>query len=278
MIWIGYAILGIMLFIFLTYGEKKYQFRKRENFIFSIIYLLVLAGIFSRFGVYSFNDNIFMIVVSELFCQLIYISYFLEKDFFNKEDKYLMFYIGKIVVAFLINQELINKVSDVFLSGEDLKIIIWLVIIVYLYQFFGVRDNINSTSIKKDISISKENIVMSFAKLKLIYGEDISFSDEDRKLVIYAIMIFNNYKRPKVFRKIDNILFKIDNKPRKLGIMQIMSKKYINDYESISSACKKIEKLYSKSNDSFEVINLYDKDNAKDIGYIYEELKKFCKL
>lgn len=276
MVWIGYAILGIVLFIFLTYGERKYQFGKRENFVFSIIYLLVVAGIFSRFGVYSFNDNIFMTFVSELFCQLIYISYFLEKEFFNKEDKYLMFYIGKIIVAFLINQELINKVSDVFLSGEDLKIIIWLVIIVYLYQFFKARDNINSTSVKKEIS--KENIVMSFAKLKLIYGEDISISDEDRKLVIYAIMILNNYKRPKIFRKLDNILFKIDNKPRELGIMQIMSKKYINDYESISSACKKIEKLYSKSNNSLEVINLYDKDNAKDIGYIYEELKKFCKL
>lgn len=278
MVWIGYAILGIVLFIFLTYGERKYQFGKRENFVFSIIYLLVVAGIFSRFGVYSFNDNIFMIFISELFCQLIYISYFLEKDFFNKEDRYLIFYIGKIVVAFLINQELVNKVSDVFLSGEELKIIIWLVIIVYLYQLFKVRDNINSTSVKKDISISKENVVMSFAKLKLIYGEDISISDEDRKLVIYAIMIFNNYKRPKIFRKLDNILFKIDNKPRKLGIMQIMSKKYLNDYDSISSACKKVEKLYSKSNNSLEIINLYDKDNAKDIVYIYEELKKFRKL
>lgn len=242
--------------------------------IFSFIYLLVIAGLFLRFGQSSFNENIFMIIVVEVICQLIYISYFLDKNFFNKEDKYVSFYIFKIILAFFINKELISKVKDVFLSGEDLKIVIWLLIIVYLYQFLKGREISFKTS-KENDSISRENIVLSFTKLRLLFGDNI---DGDRKLVLYAIMIFQNYNRPKAFRVIDNILFKINQKPRKLGIMQVMSKKFINDYESIEIVSKKVDKLYDKNKDDIKVINLYDKNNGKEIALIYEEIKKFCKL
>ncbi len=277
MVWFLYVVLGILLFGLVTYGVEKYNFTKSQNIILSMIYLLIIAGIFSRIGIADFNENIFMIIVFELFCQLIYISYFLEKDFFNKEERYLTFYIFKIILAFIINQELINKVNDVFLSGEDLKIIVWLLIIVYLYQLFKDKET-NNSIVKKDTVISRENIVVSFAKLKLIYDDDIAIEKESKKLVLYAIMIFNNYKRPKLFRKFDDILFRFNNKPRKLGIMQVISKKYINDYESIDIVSKKIEKLYEKKNKDIDVINSYDKDNCKEICNIYEELKKFCKF
>ena len=92
------------------------------------------------------------------------------------------------------------------------------------------------------------------------------------------MLIFNNFLRPKVFRRVDNLLFKLNNKPRKLGIMQVMSKKYINDYESIVTVCKKIDKLWCKNCKAIDIINSYDKDNSKDIGYIYNYLKEFCKL
>lgn len=276
MTWIIYIIFGILLFFLLIFYGRKYNFTKINNIIFTIIYLLIISGIFIRCGFNSINENIFMIGVVELFCQLIYISYILDKDFFNKNDKYFSFYIIKIVLLFILNKELINKVSDVFLSGNDLKIIVWLLVIVYLYQFFKGRDI--KIAYKSSDSISRENIIMSFAKLKLKYDEDVVISGDNKKLVIYSIMIFNNYNKPSFFRKIDSVLFKFDNKPRKLGIMQIKSKKYINDYESIVSAVKKIEKLYEKSKKDNEVISLYDKENSKDILYIYDELKKFCKI
>ena len=276
MTWIIYIIFGILLFFLLIFYGRKYNFTKINNIIFTIIYLLIISGIFIRCGFNSINENIFMIGVVELFCQLIYISYILDKDFFNKNDKYFSFYIIKIVLLFILNKELINKVSDVFLSGNDLKIIVWLLVIVYLYQFFKGRDI--KIAYKSDDNISRENIIMSYAKLKLKYDEDVVISGDNKKLVIYSIMIFNNYNKPSFFRKIDSVLFKFDNKPRKLGIMQIKSKKYINDYESIVSAVKKIEKLYEKSKKDNEVISLYDKENSKDIIYIYDELKKFCKI
>lgn len=275
MIFVGYIIFGVVLFILDLFLSSKYKFNRREKVIFTILYILVISGVFSRMGLINFNKDIFLIVVVELFCQLFYSNYILEKDVFNKNDNFFSFYFIKIILVFFINRELINKVKDVFLSGDDLKTIIWLLVIVYIYQFFKDRD----VTLKSDEkNISKESIVLSFAKLKLKYEEDISLNDDNQKLVVYSIMIFNNYMRSKLFRKLDSIIFRINNKPRKLGIMQIMTKKYINDYESIVMACKKIDKLYVKNKNDLDVIALYDKDHSKDICLIYNELKKFCKL
>lgn len=275
MIFVGYIIFGVILFILDLFLSSKYKFNKREKVIFTVLYILVISGIFSRMRLINFNKDIFLIVVVELFCQLFYSNYILEKDVFNKNDNFFSFYFIKIILVFFINRELINKVKDVFLSGDDLKTIIWLLVIVYIYQFFKDRD----VPLKSDEkNISKESIVLSFARLKLKYEDDISLNDDNQKLVVYSIMIFNNYMRTRLFRKLDSIIFRINNKPRKLGIMQIMTKKYINDYESIVMACKKIDKLYVKNKNDLEVIALYDKDHSKEIGLIYNELKKFCKL
>ena len=275
MIFVGYIIFGVILFILDLFLSSKYKFNRREKVIFTILYILVISGVFSRMGLINFNKDIFLIVVVELFCQLFYSNYILEKDVFNKNDNFFSFYFIKIILVFFINRELINKVKDVFLSGDDLKTIIWLLVIVYIYQFFKDRD----VPLKSDEkNISKESIVLAFARLKLKYEEDISLNDDNQKLVVYSIMIFNNYMRTRLFRKLDSIIFRINNKPRKLGIMQIMTKKYINDYESIVMACKKIDKLYVKNKNDLEVIALYDKDHSKEIGLIYNELKKFCKL
>ena len=275
MIFVGYIIFGVILFILDLFLSSKYKFNRREKVIFTVLYILVISGIFSRMRLINFNKDIFLIVVVELFCQLFYSNYILEKDVFNKNDNFFSFYFIKIILVFFINRELINKVKDVFLSGDDLKTIIWLLVIVYIYQFFKDRD----VTLKSDEkNISKESIVLSFARLKLKYEDDISLNDDNQKLVVYSIMIFNNYMRTRLFRKLDSIIFRINNKPRKLGIMQIMTKKYINDYESIVMACKKIDKLYVKNKNDLEVIALYDKDHSKEIGLIYNELKKFCKL
>ena len=59
-------------------------------------------------------------------------------------------------------------------------------------------------------------------------------------------MIYENYYKPKLARKLDVIKFRIDNEERKLGIMQVKTKKLITDEESIEITIKKLEKIYNK--------------------------------
>ena len=65
--------------------------------------------------------------------------------------------------------------------------------------------------------------------------------------------------------------------------MQIYSKKFITDEESIQIVSKKLEKIYEKKKSGKKdvgalVLEGYSKDASSDLCFIYEELKKFCDL
>ena len=272
-----------MVFLLSGYLNKKYKFTRIQSLVFSIFFVLVLAGISYRLGFSKFNENIFLILVFKFVIELIYNIYFLEEDYFNKEDNNVKWALIEILLMFYLNQELIIKVNDIFLVGEDLKVIVWLFIIVYIYNFYKSCGTVNKSRVVEEKNISRENIVVSYAKCKIMYGEDITLEDEKNRLIVYAIMILNNYERPGVLRKLDNTIFKINGIPRKLGIMQVMSKKFITDSESIEIVCKKIDKLALKSKgnkkDNYKEIFVgYDKKSSDKLTYIYEELKKFSAL
>lgn len=278
--WIIYIVLGIILFIIINYIDIKYKINRREWLILSIIFMLVFAGILVRLGI-NYTNDIFLIFVFMMLTDIFYNSYILEQDFFSKEDKNIYYYILLIIIGFIINQEFINKVEEVFLTGEDLRLIIWFLVIIYLYKF-SISKNILSTNIKENTKfISKDSILISYVKLKEKYYEECNYDNKDISNIIYSIMIYENKKRSKLLRKIDNFNYKINGGIKKLGIMQVESKKFITDSESINITYKKITKLYDKYNKkkdkniSFKVLDDYLKEESNNVKYIYEIIRKF---
>ena len=281
MVIIGYVLLGLILFVILNLLSKKYLFSKTKCLFCSILFIIVVAGFCARFGWYDFNENIFLVIVFKFIINLFYINYLEKEDFFNKEEKNIQWFILELIIIFVINQEFINKVEEVFLVGDELKLLIWLIIFFILFNFFKDKNNnIKTKEIKK--SLSEEQIIMSFSKIKLSYDEDIKSIDRKTKLIIYSILVFNNYQRPLFFRKLDNIKFKFSNKKAKLGIGQVVSKKFITDIESIELLRKKIEKIMTKTKNSKrnykDVFISYDKENSDKLILIYENIEKFCNL
>lgn len=278
--WIIYIVLGIILFIIINYIDIKYKINRREWLILSIIFMLVFAGILVRLGI-NYTSDIFLVFVFMMLADIFYNSYILEQDFFSKEDKNIYYYILLIIIGFIINQEFINRVEEVFLTGEDLRLIIWLLVIIYLYKF-SISKNILSTNIKESTKfISKDSILISYVKLKEKYYEECNYDNKDISNIIYSIMIYENKKRSKLLRKIDNFNYKINGGIKKLGIMQVESKKFITDSESINITYKKITKLYDRYNKkkdknvSIKVLDDYLKEESNNVKYIYEVIKKF---
>ena len=277
--WLIYIILGIILFIIIKYIENKYKINRREWLIFSIIIMLLFVGILVRLGI-NYTSDIFLIFVFMMLTDIFYNSYILEQDFFSKEDKNIYYYILLIIIGFIINQEFINRVEEVFLTGEDLRLIIWFLAIIYLYKF-SISKNILSNNKETTKFISKDSILISYVKLKEKYYDECNYDNKDISNIIYSIMIYENKKRSKLLRKIDNFNYKINGGIKKLGIMQVESKKFITDSESINITYKKITKLYDKYNKkkdkniSFKVLDDYLKEESNNVKYIYEVIKKF---
>lgn len=271
--WIYYLIIGLILFIIISYLQKKFKLTKLEQFIITNILLVTISGISNRL-IINYNSDIFLSLAFLMIIDIIYQGYFLGRDFFDKEEANLKYYILLIIVGFLINQEFINRVNEVFLTGEDFRLIIWFLIIIYIYQFIKNKD-IFSYKVKEKHFLSEEGILIQYTKLK--YRYPTTYENDKLKKVLYSIMLYENHRRGKILRYFDNLKYRITGNPRKLGIMQVDSKKFITDAESIDIVYKKLDKLYNKKNSKKtipDLIKSYNKESAEDIMYIYNIIEK----
>ena len=278
--WIFYMFLSIVFFLILLVIDNKYKITKLEKIIISLLLLLIVAGMMKRY-VFSHTEQVFFIFVFIFFIDLIYHSYFLERDFFDREEKNVFYYCLLVFVGFIINQEFINRVDQVFLAGEDLRIIIWFLLFLFLYYFIKSRNILQNREDTSTISISREMVLKQYVQLKDYYYNDCHPDDKELSNVLLSIMIFENHRRGKILRYYDNFLYRLHGGKKKLGIMQVESKQFITDQQSIEIVYKKLEKLYQKDSKTKkrikieDVIVKYDKENAKDIQRIFDIIRKF---
>lgn len=277
--WIFYIFLGVVLFFILSFIQNKYKITKLERMIISLIYMMIVSGFCYKYGI-NCTENIFLIFVFLLIIDVIYNSYFIDRDFFDRNEKNISYYIVLILLGFFINQEFINQVTQVFLTGNDLRLLLWAFSFIFIYKMVKDRNIFSNKEVTVKNVMSREMVLVNYAKLKDKYFDECNYSNKDISNIIYAIMILENHKRGKILRNIDYILFRFNGKKSKLGIMQVESNKYITDSESIELVHKKIEKLYDKKKTGRKVnidsiIKEYDKEDYENIMYIFDIIKKF---
>ena len=288
LVFISYVFFAFLLFLFLNFAVKKFSLTKVQYVLFTNIFLVFLASVASYFHLNTFCDDIFIIVIFEFLIRMLYTTYLLEKDFFSKEEGVLSLYLGNVIVAYLLNQFIIRQVDMVFLNPEQLKFLLWVFIILFVYQFFYKKEIITSTEkISKKTSIADRGqyIILQYAKMKKKYGKEIQVQGNMRFL-IYAIMIFENYKRPSFFRQMDYFRYQFDHVPRKQGIMQVDSKKILSDLESIEFIENKLENLQEKKKSKKNDIDISfllkgigkEQEEIEQIEKIYQYLKEFSEL
>ena len=275
-----YLIFGLILFFIINYIKMKDKGIK--NFLpIILIYIIIISGIIANKDI---NTNIFLVVVVEFFIRLI--SNLLSND--NDDNlRFIYEYVLYILMSLIINNVFINKVDNIFLGGESLKIVVWILIILYLYQNIKIIDNPVIIEEKPiDNSKYREYIVTNYAKFKNLYNNEIDTDNSLLKNLLYAIMIYEDKKRNKYLRAIDNLFIGKINKLYKVGIMQVPSKIYLTDVESIKIVENKLIKIYNKYliADELTMVNKILKDYYKDdlivnnVTYIYNVINNFLSL
>ena len=278
--WIFYILMGLGLFGVISFFKNKFNITKLEGLVISLVYMMIISGICFEWGI-KYTENIFLIFVFLLVIDIIYNSYFIEKDFFDKNDNNVIYYVVLIVLGFFINQEFINEVNQVFLTGNDLRLLLWFLAIIFIYKMCKDREVFSNISNHDMKEIGRNTVLVNYAKFKDKYFDECNYSNKDISNIIYAIMIYENHNRGKVLRNYDYFMFKVNGKKNKLGIMQVESNKFISDSESIDIVHKKIEKIYDKHKkgkkkvDIKNIIKEYDKENYEIIMYIFDIIKKF---
>ena len=276
--WILYLVFSMIGFLLLLFIDKKYHITKVDKIILSLLYLFLIAGLFYRLK-WDYTENIFVIFIFFFVIDLIYHYAILDKDFFQKEERNVFYYVVLLILGFFFNQEFINRVNDIFLSGEEIRLLIWIGILFFIYRFAKEKDVFNRVNVSTNSSINEESIMISYAKLKVQYHELLDSEDKDLQTLMYAFMIYYNNSRNKLFRQIDNLKMKIHGSKRRLGIMQVEVDHVISDSLSIEIALDKIKKNYKKSSSKKikikDAIHAYDMENEKEIESIFDILLKF---
>lgn len=281
-----YIVASLGLELFLLKLEKKKKDHFIDYVVISNIYMIVLAGIFSNCYFINNNDMIFLIILFQILEDIFYKNIVREMSFFQNNDYQIKKYISSFLSTYFVNILFIYQIDSVFLNIEEIKFLLWVVIIIYFY-FFMKNDIIAfiPRNRKEKFYQDKEYIVMQYAKFKSRYGSVVYSRYRELIPLIYAMMIYENYYRPEFIRKMDHFKYQAFKTSGKFGIMQVYSHQELTDEESIQIAIKRIEGIYFKVsrnkrnswNRISKVIFQYHRKDAKEILNIDREIRNFIK-
>ena len=152
---------------------------------------------------------------------------------------------------------LVNENESVFIPIDEIRNAIWFAIIAYIAKCIWdiSKTRLNGQAIypweKREQIIHRryEKFVNRFGSHILLRVHQKYPKDKHGKgnfiCLLYAIMIYEDYNRPKLYRLVENFLKTIcPQKVMTIGIMQVKSKEYITDLESIDLAIEKLLEVY----------------------------------
>lgn len=265
-------LLTIPLTFVLNYLERNNN-SKLSKIVVPTIYTILIAAIFP-----SLKTNIFLIVIFEIFIRNFYITNMVERE--NNNLNGIVENILSIILSLFVYNYFISKVDTVIPNPEDIKGFIWFLLLVYLLYLIKINNKDKETTEKeKEVTYKKEQVVMEYAKFKNKYADSIKTEDEIVNDLLYSIMIFENYKTPKIYRKLNEYINTFKRSKTKYGIMQVESYNRISDLESINIVKEELESnLDSKLRGNKKLTKLlsnYKKEEQNAIISIYKEIVEF---
>lgn len=193
-----------------------------------------------------------------------------------------------IGAACFLTKYFLSKPETVFIQASELVNEFWLVVIAVVYKFMTIfLDKVYTQ--KKVVSESRLDKYISnrFNYFYKKYKDTIQITEDDNRIwiLLFSIMIFENYNRGRFKRKLERIKVR-SGRHTTVGIMQVESDTDLTDEESINRAYFKLKDEIVMGNivtDDEGEINCYayqynpDSDYARSVTYIYQRLYNYLK-
>lgn len=270
-------ILTIPLTIILNHFQKE-ENRKINQLLIPSLYIIIISALIP-----SIKENIFLIVVFEIFIRNFYITNVVNSNTEISNTTYIFESIVSIALSLFTYNYFIAQVNTVIPNPEDIKGFVWFLIILYATYLYNLstKNKVKEAKVK-DTKRKKEKTIMQYARFKNLYAPLVKSKNELINNLIYAIMIYEDYKTPKIYRNINTYIGAVTKKETKYGIMQIPSYERISDEESIKRVLNSFEKQLKNTklkaeNQIEKLLSNYKKEEQQEIISIYEEILEFSK-
>lgn len=278
-------ILGIFLFLIINWiGRHSYSvgymqismFLKVEeapafNFLFRVIspivYLFIVSAILYKIGLDRFVSNVYFISIYYVLFRLIF-NLLTNRGLLMNWYRQVLYWISIIAISYFSYTEIIYKKENILPDFETVSNELWIIILIFLFH------TLNQIRISSDKTIKrKQNYLQSrLSHFKGKYGELVNERTTNTKLksIIYALMIYEDFNRPKAARIVENARFKLTGKKHSLGLMQVQTTELINDKKSVELGIEKVLKAHNKALKKKGLDKLKKEDFNKNNGYSYE--------
>lgn len=245
--------LGIGLFFLINWiGKHSYSigymeisvFVKTEeapalNFLIRvltpIVYIIIVSSVLYYFGLDKYVWNIYLVNIYYILFRLIF-NLITNRGLLLNWYRQFLYWTAIVIISFISYEKLISVKANILPDLTTMANELWIIIFIFIFQIANnLRFSQEATQKRKDNYLKSR-----YNHFKRLYGQLIKelTNNEILESIVYAILIYEDFNRPVIARKIENIKFKVTKKPHTLGVMQVRTDKFINDYESIVKGSK----------------------------------------
>ena len=242
--WIGKHSISVgymQLSMFLRNDEAP-AFNLLFRVLTPIIFILIISYIFYSLELDYLVISIYNVIIYYFVIRFIVNILFGRSKLVNWPRQIIMASIS-VISGYFIYQSIIITKSNLMPDFSTISNELWLIVIIFVYQLFNKISVPNEATKKRKNSylISRYNLYSSK------YDSIIKSKVVDKKIeaLIYSILLYEAFNRPKVVRLIENIVFRF-KKSGTLGIMQVTSSKMIGDKKSVELGIEKILNDYKR--------------------------------
>lgn len=265
------------------------------NVCFIFIYMIL----YNTGAACRYDDLIFYVIFYYVYRILLICFVLKRRELLNIWYELFCGTVGSLIAYFLANYFLV-KPQEVFIEVQELVNEFWLLVILIVYRFVVLL--LDKVFCQKNVV--SQNMLDKYIRNKFRYFYHkykavIKVTREEKILwiLLFSIMIFENYNRGGIKRKLERIKI-FFGRSATVGIMQIRSTENLTDEESIVKAYEKLKNEIMAEDlaagvdwDDEMQIEYYayqynpSEDYSKSVSYIYQCLRaylaehsEFCKV
>lgn len=208
-----------------------------------IIYIIIVSALLYKFKLDRLVDRIYLVNIYYLSFRLLF-NLLRGRGVLLNWPRQILYWLCITTASYFTFSKIIVIKSNLLPDFNSIANELWIIIGIFIFQM------LNTIRLSNNSSGKRKNKYL-FAKFNLFrhkYGKTINEIAGNEKLeaLSYAILIYENFNRPRLYRWAENVSFKITKKPHTLGVMQVKTSKYISDSESVFLGVTKIKLEYEK--------------------------------
>jgi len=279
-------LLAILLFFIINWiGKYSYSmgyisisvFVKTEeapalNFIIRVltpvVYLLVVSTILYALNLDKYVINFYFVNCYYILFRLCF-NLLTGRGLLLDWCRQVIYWILIVSLSYFVYEKLIVSKENLFPDLATIGNELWIIILLFIYQLFNNVRFSREGTVKRKERYLKRTMTMFQRKYGKIIDEKID--NDQLKGIVYAILIIENFNRPKIVRLLEYTRFFLTKKPHTMGVMQYYSNEYINSEQSVILGIEKIKNGYT------ELIRQYE-NGIIDYYYEYDFKSKLANI